>query len=116
MTRSDTFKAAHALARQTRRAGDDYRATFGLCLKHIIRVEALKGRLLALDLITGVKVWEGKRVYIQAKSDNAMRNLTSCYVDLSNGKLFGAGKGDWSKQATRYQWEDKLRAAARFAA
>lgn len=36
MTKSALFKQAHALARATVRAGDDYRVTFGLCLKAVI--------------------------------------------------------------------------------
>lgn len=36
MTKSALFKQAHALARATIKAGDDYRVTFGLCLKAII--------------------------------------------------------------------------------
>lgn len=36
MTKSDIFKKAHALARATIKAGDNYQATFALCLKAII--------------------------------------------------------------------------------
>lgn len=36
MTKSALFKQAHALAKATVKAGDDYRVTFGLCLKVII--------------------------------------------------------------------------------
>ena len=36
MTKSALFKQAHALAKATVKAGDDYRVTFGLCLKAII--------------------------------------------------------------------------------
>lgn len=37
MNASQLFKAAHALTKKIRQAGDDYRATFGLCLRHIIK-------------------------------------------------------------------------------
>lgn len=36
MTKSTLFKQAHALAKAIIKAGDNYRATFGLCLKAII--------------------------------------------------------------------------------
>lgn len=36
MTKSALFKQAHALAKTIIKAGDDYRVTFGLCLKAII--------------------------------------------------------------------------------
>jgi hypothetical protein len=35
MTRSQAFTAAHALTRRTLRAGDNYAATFALCLKAV---------------------------------------------------------------------------------
>ena len=35
MTNSKLFKQAHAMTKATIQAGDDYRATFGLCLKAI---------------------------------------------------------------------------------
>lgn len=37
MTKSELFKAAHKLTREVIKAGDDYRATFGLCLKFIAK-------------------------------------------------------------------------------
>lgn len=36
MTKSALFKKAHALAKATIKVGDDYRVTFGLCLKAVI--------------------------------------------------------------------------------
>lgn len=36
MTKSQLFKKAHALTRKTIKTGDDYRATFALCLKAVI--------------------------------------------------------------------------------
>lgn len=36
MNKSALFKQAHALTRKTIKAGDDYRVTFGLCLKAVI--------------------------------------------------------------------------------
>lgn len=35
MNASQLFKAAHELARKVRKTGDDYRATFGLCLQYV---------------------------------------------------------------------------------
>ena len=35
MSNAQLFKQAHAMTRATIQAGDDYRATFGLCLKAI---------------------------------------------------------------------------------
>lgn len=35
MTRSQLFTAAHALARKVRQVGDDYRVTFGACLRYV---------------------------------------------------------------------------------
>lgn len=36
MTNANLFKQAHALTRATIQAGDDYRATFGLCLQSLM--------------------------------------------------------------------------------
>lgn len=36
MTNKDLFKQAHELTRATIQAGDDYRATFGLCLQSLM--------------------------------------------------------------------------------
>jgi hypothetical protein len=38
MSNSTLFKQAHALTRATLRAGDNYRATFELCLRYIIAI------------------------------------------------------------------------------
>ena len=37
MTKSELFTKAHALTRQTIQSGDDYRATFSLCLSAVYR-------------------------------------------------------------------------------
>lgn len=42
MNNSKLFKQAHAMTRETLRAGDDYRVTFGACLKAIKASEAKK--------------------------------------------------------------------------
>ncbi|MGB0467767.1 MAG: hypothetical protein ACPGF7_09605 [Pontibacterium sp.] len=36
MTKSNLFKSAHKLTRATIQPGDDYRTTFGACLKHLM--------------------------------------------------------------------------------
>lgn len=46
MSNSKLFKQAHAMTRATIQAGDDYRTTFGLCLKQI-KADAIKAAKFA---------------------------------------------------------------------
>ena len=41
MTNSQLFKLAHAMTKQVIKTGDDYKVTFGLCLK-VIKADQLK--------------------------------------------------------------------------
>jgi hypothetical protein len=62
MNASKLFKAAHEMARKIRRAGDDYRATFGLCLKALY--QAAKRSLMKIITLTthshGGRAWVAK--------------------------------------------------------
>lgn len=60
MTRSQLFTAAHALARKVRQAGDDYRVTFGACVRHILA----KGLEVAPSVAAFVIERVGRRSYI----------------------------------------------------
>ena len=47
MTKSELFKAAHKLAKKVIKAGDNYRVTFGACLKMIASMFKVPSILLA---------------------------------------------------------------------
>lgn len=49
MTKRNLFTAAHAITRQTIKRGDDYRTTFGACLR--LLTAAAKGDLGAIDAL-----------------------------------------------------------------
>lgn len=65
MDKSKLFKAAHSMTRRIRRLGDDYRATFGACLRYLIATE-------------------GRSVILSGKTYNA-RALISKFGGTYNG-------------------------------
>ena len=62
MTKSELFKAAHKLAKATIQAGDNYSATFAICLKLIIKANA-EAPSLFLNNTTDV-VWHQKYFFL----------------------------------------------------
>lgn len=53
MTKSDLFKKAHALTKATIKAGDNYRASFALCLKAVIADSKAQNISTALPALVG---------------------------------------------------------------
>lgn len=51
MTNSQTFKLAHAMTKQVIQSGDNYQATFGLCLKMIKADQLVNAANLKADLM-----------------------------------------------------------------
>ena len=69
MKKSELFKQAHKLTKDTIKAGDSYRVTFGLAIKAILSSAKKSFSEILLDL--GIKVWEKgnmKRIYINKAS------------------------------------------------
>ena len=71
MNKSQLFKTAHKLVKSVIKAGDNYRATFGLAIKAILSqtTNSIVDTLLAM----GLKVWENygkKRIYMNADKFN----------------------------------------------
>lgn len=75
MTKSELFKKAHKLAKATIKAGDDYRVTFGLCLKAVIAdAKAPKTSTYIVEVTNGLGEWVN--VEVQATSH---RNAIEVY-------------------------------------
>ena len=87
MTKSELFKKAHALTKATVKAGDNYLATFALCLKAIY-AEATD--IAAKIIAAGGKAWEKhglKRIYMTVAQFNAVTGANYTLSD-SNNKIF----------------------------
>lgn len=87
MTKSELFKKAHALAKATIKAGDNYLATFSLCLKAIY-AEATD--IAAKIIAAGGKAWEKhgfKRIYMTVAQFNEVTGRAYSLSD-SNNKIF----------------------------
>lgn len=97
MNASQLFKAAHALTKKIRRAGDDYRITFGACLRHIMQfgVPAMSDTLIALQKKIALLNWAGE--FMCAANPAAEIGMSSSEV-AANGdakileKLFEAAE------------------------
>lgn len=89
MNTSTIFKAAHALTKATIQTGDNYAATFAICLKAIYaesREETIETKLLAM----GLKVWEKsemKRIYMTCAQFNQATGF-SFNLNDKNNKIF----------------------------
>lgn len=108
MTKRDTFKIAHEMTRSIVKAGDDYRATFGMALAYISRIAKAAAAHGA-----EVKVWRSgnaARVYINFSSHNRFRPEADC-VDLRTGAY---REGRWTHGINRRTWDniEAFRAAA----
>ena len=100
MTKSELFKAAHKLAKATIQAGDNYSATFALCLK---AVYAQKETSIVDKLIAaGGKVWEKSglsRIYLSQeiadKCDFGIRfndKKHKLFFDMNTNKFGGTSE------------------------
>ena len=87
MTKSQLFKKAHALAKPTIKPGDNYLATFSLCLKAIY-AEATD--IVAKIIAVGGKAWEKhgfKRIYMTVAQFNEVTGANFTLSD-NNNKIF----------------------------
>lgn len=85
MTKSELFKAAHAMARKVIQAGDDYRATFGAALKILLSKPSLLEQLIAI----GGALWEKagmRRIYF----NNAAELYGLTYSTYKTGNISSA--------------------------
>lgn len=72
MTNSQAFKLAHAMTKQVIQTGDNYAATFGLCLKQVkanakVKMTSLQVVLVVLFAIISVITKEVKQVSLPTK-------------------------------------------------
>ena len=82
MTKSELFKAAHKLAKATIQAGDNYSATFALCLKavyaqsssNVINIE--RSELVAWFAANGIKkgISKNGQEYAEVLADSEIYN------------------------------------------
>ena len=66
MTKSELFKAAHKLAKSVIQVGDNYSATFALCLKAVF-AQSKETSIVDKLIAAGGKVWEKSglsRIYL----------------------------------------------------
>ena len=89
MTKSELFKKAHALTKATIKAGDNYLATFALCLKAIY-AESSESNIFAKIIAVGGKTWEKhgfKRIYMTVAQFNEVTGANFTLSDSKN-KIF----------------------------
>lgn len=87
LTKSAIFKAAHRMVRRVRQAGDDYRATFGLCLSFMAANRKAAARDSRLD--SRFNKWNGKRLYFNSRENG----MATVYLDLATKKWVASGRG-----------------------
>lgn len=88
MNLSNIFTQAHKLTKEILKSGDDYRTTFGECLKFLIN----KARTSIVDELAqmGLRVWEkyGKtRIYMSVAQFNEVTGANFTLSDRKN-KIF----------------------------
>ena len=89
MNKSELFKAAHKLAKSVIKAGDNYRVTFGACIKAVLNgftKKSIADQLLEM----GCKVWEKagfKRIYMTCAQLNKATGRDYSLSDTNN-KIF----------------------------
>lgn len=109
MTRTEMMKKAHAMTRATLRKGDDYRVTFGACLKlvwTVARLESLRG-VVSAQLWT--KVPGKERIYVELSKQNGGRTWNggtgnTIIVHLATGRVEDTKR--WAGAATARHHED----------
>lgn len=88
MNKSELFKAAHKLAKSVIKAGDNYRVTFGACIKAVLSntVKSIADQILEV----GGNLWEKhgfKRIYMTCAQFNKVTGNTWTMND-NNNKFF----------------------------
>ncbi|WP_111861110.1 hypothetical protein [Acinetobacter sp. CFCC 10889] len=91
MNKSELFKAAHQLVKAVIKAGDNYRVTFGACIK-AVKEGFVKPVMSIADLVLSVggKVWEQhgfKRIYMTVAQFNTVTGNQYTLNDAKN-KIF----------------------------
>ena len=86
MNKSNLFKQAHKLTKATVKAGDNYRVTFGACLKMIASMFKVPSVLLA----NSSEFYKAEGVYYLDDSTQVDMDVNSeMYALVKNGKSFG---------------------------
>lgn len=85
------FKQAHAMTRATIQAGDDYRATFGACLK-AIKDEVKQAANIDLFVIIAAIIAMVTAKFSVKNGDIIYRNNASLTTTYHTSKLLGAFK------------------------
>lgn len=92
-TQSDLFKAAHALTRAIRRPGDDYRATFGSCLRYLSEIVRAAQASHWVDAVSRWTKAGRDRLYINYHSQNRFA-AGADWIDLTDGTYHPDARGD----------------------
>lgn len=91
MTKSELFKAAHKLTRETRQPGDSYRVTFGLCLK-AIKANSLEKKTMSHTFIAPTTEIATIEMTIATEQAVDAYNVTADMDDYDNGLV------EWLRQ------------------
>ena len=85
------FKQAHAMTRETIQAGDDYRTTFGACLK-AIKAEVKQAANIDLLIVIAAIITMVTAKFSVKNGDIIYRNNASLTTTYHTSKLLGAFK------------------------
>ena len=86
MNKSQLFKQAHKLAKKVIKAGDNYRVTFGACLKMIASMFKVPSILLA----NSSEFYKAEGVYVGDDKMQVNMDVNSeMYALVKSGKSFG---------------------------
>ena len=70
MNKSELFKSAHKLAKSVIKSGDNYRVTFGACIKAILGGKVAQAEKITLTLNKWTKKAGEVRVYLNKDNDD----------------------------------------------
>ena len=103
MNKSELFKSAHKLAKSVIKSGDNYRVTFGACIKAILDGFVAQAEKITLTLNKWTKKTGEVRVYLNKDNDDFGYLLVE------------AEKINFSKVEAKYAERVKAAVAARLA-
>lgn len=98
MNKSELFKSAHKLVKAVIKSGDNYRVTFGACIKAIKNGFVVATKSIADQLLeAGAKVWEKgnmKRIYINDAvaqivfNENLLKDFPQMKINVGKAKFY----------------------------
>lgn len=105
MNKSELFKSAHKLTKEVIQSGDNYRVTFGACLKVVIADAKAPKSISEQILEVGGKLWEShgfKRIYMTCDQFNQVTGR-DYNLNANNNKIFY----DFDKNAIMRSYKNK---------